>query len=74
LQTTLWFSLFKTTLMLGTLSLGGGILAWVITERAKERRQRIEDGTYVSMRDRLHSLASIAISSAATRASSEPGK
>jgi hypothetical protein len=74
LQTTMWFGLFKATVMLGTLVLGGGILAWVGTERAKERRERIANGTYVSLRDRLHALANAAVSSAATKAASGPGK
>lgn len=65
--TTLWFGLFKTTVLLGTVVLGGGMFAWVATERSKERKQRIADGTHVSFRDRLQAIATAAVSSAATK-------
>ncbi len=65
--TTVWFGLFKTTVLLGTLVLGGGMFAWVATERSKERKQRIEDGTHVSFRDRLQAIATAAVTSAATK-------
>ncbi len=71
LNTTMWYSLFQAVSAIGVLALGGSVLAWVVTERARERQQRIADGTYVSLRDRVQALASAAITSAAKSSASK---
>ena len=71
LQTTMWYSLFQQVSAIGLIALGGSVLAWVITERSRERRQRIADGTYMPLGDRLRSIATAAVKSAASSSASK---
>lgn len=74
LQTTMWYSLFQMVAAVGVLVLGGSVLAWVATERVRERQQRIADGTHIPFRERLQKVAAAALSTAAAAKTSEPAK
>jgi hypothetical protein len=65
LQPTIWFTLFKATIVVGMLVTAGGVLVWNATERSRERRERLADGSYIPLGEKFRVVAQAAAATSA---------